>query len=195
MTSRELEEYRALRDTIRERGTARVWVFLAGLVAWAALTVATAALAALPVATLLPLLILAAAFEAVFSLHVGVERIGRYVQVFFEDAAPARVTDERESLGPATSAKTPGAGWEHAAMAFGRPLAGSRVDPLFAMFFILATILNFIPAVLAEPVRIEVLVVGTAHVLFIGRILAARWVAARQRAADLERFQQINRGV
>src|SRR5712692_1617958 len=75
MTSRELEEYRALRDTIRERSTARVWVFLAGLVAWAALTVATAALAALPVATLLPLLILAAAFEAVFSLHVGVERI------------------------------------------------------------------------------------------------------------------------
>ena len=84
MTPRELEEYRTLRDTIRQRGTARVWVFLAGFGMWAALTVATAALAALPVATLLPLLILAAAFEAVFSLHVGVERIGRYVQVFFE---------------------------------------------------------------------------------------------------------------
>ena len=45
MTTRELEEYRTLRDTIRERGTARVWVFLAGLVAWGALTIATAALA------------------------------------------------------------------------------------------------------------------------------------------------------
>ena len=48
MTPREIEEYRALRDTIRERGTARIWVFLAGLVAWGALTTATAALAALP---------------------------------------------------------------------------------------------------------------------------------------------------
>src|SRR5207253_4116872 len=98
MTLRELEEYRALRETIRERGTARVWVFLAGLVAWGALTIATAALAALPIATLLPLLVLAAAFEAVFSLHLGVERIGRYLQVFFEEDA----------------------GWEHRAMAIGR---------------------------------------------------------------------------
>ena len=182
MTSRELEEYRALRDTIRERGTVRIWVFLAGLVAWAALTVATAALAALPVATLLPLIVLAAAFEAVFSLHVGVERIGRYLQVFFENDAPTGATGERGSLG-----------WEHVAMAFGRPRAGSRVDPLFAVFFILATILNFIPVVLAEPVRIEVVVIGTAHVLFIGRILAARWVAPRQRAADLERFRQMKK--
>jgi len=28
MTPRELEEYRALRHTIRERGTARVWIFV-----------------------------------------------------------------------------------------------------------------------------------------------------------------------
>ena len=180
MTSRELEEYKALRDTIRERGTARIWLFLAGLVTWAALTVATAALAALPVATLLPLLVLAAAFEAVFNLHVGVERIGRYVQVFFEDAAAAGAAGEHGSPG-----------WEHVAMAFGRSLAGSRVDPLFAAFFILATILNFIPVVLAEPVRIEVVVIGAAHVVFIGRILAARWVAGRQRVADLERFRQL----
>ena len=169
MTSRELAEYSALRDTIRERGTARVWVFLGGLVAWAALTVATAALGALPVATLPPLLVLAGAFEAVFSLHVGVERIGRYVQVFFEEEA----------------------GWEHVAMAIGRPLVGASIDPLFAVLFILATILNFIAVIVAEPVRIEVIVVGTAHLLLIVRVLAARWVAARQRAADLERFQQI----
>ena len=191
MTSRELEEYRALRDTIRERGTTRVWAFLAGLTAWAALTVATAALAALPVATLLPLLVLAATFEAVFSLHVGVERIGRYVQVFFENDAPPGVIDQRDGLEPVARATTPGAGWEHVAMAFGRPSAGSSLDPTFATFFILAAVLNFVPVILAEPVRIEVIVVGTAHVLLIVRILAARRVAARQRAADLERFQQI----
>src|SRR5947209_377037 len=85
MTPRDVEEYRALRDTIRERGTTRVWVFIAGLAVWAALVIATAALAALPVATLLPLLVLAAVFEAVLSLHIGVERIGRYLQVYFEE--------------------------------------------------------------------------------------------------------------
>ena len=179
MTPRELEEYRALRDTIRERGTARIWVFLAGLTAWAALTVATAALAAVPVATLLPLLVLAAAFEVVFSLHVGVERIGRYVQVFFEDDSP-------QGAEPGEIRK-----WEHVAMTFGRSLTGANIDPLFAMFFILATVLNFVPVLTAEPIRVEVIVFGTAHLLLIARILAAKWAAARQRAADLERFQQL----
>ena len=179
MTPRELEEYRALRDTIRQRGTARIWVFLAGLAVWAALTVATAALGALPVATLLPLLVLAAAFEAVFSLHVGVERIGRYVQVFFEDDSP-----EGAEHGEIRK-------WEHVAMTFGRSLTGANIDPLFAMFFILATVLNFVPVLLAEPIRIEIVVFGSAHLFFIGRVVAARWVASRQRAADLERFQQL----
>jgi hypothetical protein len=182
MTHRELEEYRALRDTIRQRGTTRIWVFLAGMSAWATLTVATAALAALPVATLLPLLVLAAAFEAVFSLHVGVERIGRYVQVFFED-------DALEGAEPGEVRK-----WEHAAMTFGRPLTGTAIDPLFATFFILAAALNFVPVLFAEPVRIEIVVVGAVHLLLIGRILAAKWVASRQRAADLDRFRQMQHG-
>src|SRR5215468_7039602 len=108
MSSAEQEEYRSLRATIRERGTARIWVFVIGIIAWGALITATAALASLPVATLLPLLVLVSVFEAVFSLHVGVERIGRYIQVFLEHDT----------------------GWEHAAMAFGQPLRGTRVDPL-----------------------------------------------------------------
>src|SRR5262245_28415723 len=100
MTPRELEEYRALRATIRERGTARVYLVVGGLGAWAALVIATASLASLPVATLLPLLFLAGVFEAIFALHTGVERIGRYLQVFYEEP--------------------PERGWEHVAMAFGR---------------------------------------------------------------------------
>lgn len=170
MTPRALQEYRALRATIRQRGTTRVWVFIAGLTGWAGLTIATAALAALPVATLLPLLVLAAVFEAVLSLHVGVERIGRYVQVFFEEGDP---------------------GWEHAAMAFGPTLHGGRTDPLFAWCFIAATVLNFIPAVLAEPVALEVGVVGTAHALFIVRVVLARRASARQRPTELDRFRQM----
>src|SRR5437773_8161678 len=97
MTPCEIEEYRALRATILQRGTARVWMLVAGLVGWAGLVIATAALATLPIATLLPLLVLAGVFEAILALHVGVERIGRYIQVFHEEQT----------------------GWEHAAMAMG----------------------------------------------------------------------------
>jgi hypothetical protein len=170
MTPRAVEEFKALRDTVRSRGTARVWVFLAGLVGWGALTIATASLAALPVATFLPLLILAITFEAVFSLHVGVERIGRYIQVFLEDD---------------------GNGWEHVAMALGPPLKGTSSDPLFTAYFILATLLNVVPAILAQPVPLEVAVVAGVHLIFIVRVLMAKHVASRQRAADLARFTEL----
>jgi hypothetical protein len=110
MTPRELEEYRALRATIRERGTTRIWVFLIGILAWAALTVATAALAGVPVAALVPLAVLVATFEAIFALHTGVERIGRYIQVFFETEdeyqPDAAVLDKREH-----DASASGAAW------------------------------------------------------------------------------------
>ena len=170
MTPRDVDEYRALRDTIRERGTARIWVVLVGLIAWAGLTIATASLAALPVATLLPLVELATAFEIVFALHTGVERIGRYIQVFFEEE------DSR--------------GWEHTAMTYGQTFGGGT-DPLFANLFRIATILNFIPALYANPLPVEWGVVGTLHLMFIVRILIAQRHANRQRAVDLERFRTL----
>jgi hypothetical protein len=168
LTPREVEEYRALRATIRERGTTRVWIVLLGVAFWGALALATAAVMPLPVATILPLLLLATTFEIVFALHTGVERIGRYIQVFFED----------------------GSGWEHAAMALG-PLPGAVVDPLFANYFRIATILNFVPAAFARPGPVEWTFVGAIHLLFVVRVALARRQAARQRAVDLERFQQI----
>jgi len=172
MRTQQQEEYRALRATIRQRGTAKVWVLLAGMIGWAGLTTATAALASLPVATFLPLLVLAVTFEAVFNLHVGVERIGRYLQVFHEDAT----------------------GWEHTAMAFGRPLKGTGTDPLFVAHFLIATFLNIVPALLAEPVQLEITVVSIAHLLFVLRVLIARRSAAKQRAADLRRFEDVKLG-
>ena len=107
MTPREVEEYRALRATIRDRGTMRVWLFLAAIAAWAAATIATAALAALPVATLLPLLVLASGFETVFNVHTGVERIGRYLQVFY---APGEAERDWERTVMAYGLAYPGAG-------------------------------------------------------------------------------------
>ncbi len=168
------DEYRAMRDTIRERGTARVWVVVAGVFAWAVLTAATAALSSTPVATLLPLLMLGASFEAVYALHIGVERIGRYVQVFYEQAPDAPR-------------------WEHTAMAFGRPPGAATADPLFVAVFVLAACFNLVPALLLQPIRAELLFVGGAHALFALRIIVARQTAAKQRAIDLERFQQLRR--
>ena len=172
MDPREQEEYRALRATIRERGTARVWVFVAGIAAWAALTFAVAALTGPPVATLLPLLVLAAAFEGVFALHVGVERVGRYLQVYFEGG--------RE-------------GWEHAAMAFGRPHGAAATDALFAVPFLLAALVNVAPALIAEPTGPELVFVGGAHALFVLRLVVARLAASKQRAIDLARFQELHK--
>ena len=169
MTPRHLEEFRELRATVRERGTARIWVFLAGMIGWGALTIATASLAALPIATFLPLLILAITFEAVFSLHVTVERIGRYIQVFLEEED----------------------GWEHVAMAVGPPLKGTSVDPIFAVYFLIAVVLNIVPALLAQPVPLEVGVVLGVHLIVVIRILVARSIASRQRAADLKRFTEL----
>jgi hypothetical protein len=176
-TLREQEEYRALRATIRERGTARIWIFVVGLVAWAALTTATAAVASTPVATIVPLLALAAAFEAVYALHVGVERIGRYIQVFYEDSAPGA------------------SGWEHAAMAFGRPKDAAALDPLFTIPFLLAALINMVPALIVQPILQELVFVGGAHALFVVRVFAARAAAGRQRAIDRQRFEELKRGV
>ena len=173
MTPREIEEYRALRATIRERGTTRVWLVVVGLGGWTALSVATAALVSLPVATLLPLVLLATVFEAVFALHTGVERIGRYLQVFYEQD---------------------GRGWEHQAMAFGQQPGPKGPDPLFTRQFLLATAANVIPAALAQPIPVEWAVVGALHVALVARVLVARRHAGQQRASDLERFTRLNAG-
>jgi hypothetical protein len=175
MTSREIEEYKALRATIRERGTARVWLFVVGFALWTLAVVAVAALASLPVATLLPLLLLAAVFESLFALHTGVERIGRYLQVFYEDDADA--TGPRQ--------------WERTVMAFGRQFPSRGIDPLFTGFFVVATACNIVPAILAGAVPLEWSVIGTFHVLFLVRVFVARHHARQQRALELQQFEQV----
>ena len=172
MTSREQDEYCALRATIRERGTARIWLFASGIAAWAAATIATTALATTPLATLLPLIVLAAVFEAIYALHIGVERIGRYLQVFHEGSGGS-------------------GGWERAAMAFGRPKGSAKTDALFTVIFVLVALFNVMPALILDPQRVELVFVGGAHALFVLRLIVARHAASTQRAIDLERFQTL----
>ena len=167
MPDQPLLEFTALRATIRERGTARVVVFWFGIAVWAALMFVMAAAIQVPAAALVPLVVLLATFEAVYGFHVGVERVGRYLQVFHSDA------------------------WEKTAMAYGQRFPGGGPDPLFTSVFVLATLVNLLAMVAVDPVPAEWIPLGLAHGAFLSRIDWARRRATRQRAEDLERFQAI----
>lgn len=140
-------------------------------IGWAGTAVATAAVITIAVSTLVPLLVLVAGFEAIFALHVNVERIGRYLQVFHE----------------------PEGGWEHTAMAFGQRFPGAGPDALCSRLFVLATSVNFLPAALGGSIP-EIVLLAAAHLVFINRIRTARVFAATQRAQDLDRFKGLRDG-
>ena len=169
------EEYRAMRATIRERGTARMVLLPLTFIGWAATAVAATAAIGVAVSTVLPLLVLVAGFEAIFALHVNVERIGRYLQVYYEGS----------SDGPQ---------WETTCMLVGPALPGGGVDPLFTLMLGSAALVNVIPALQPLPGRGELVVIAALHAAFLGRLARARWAAARQRAVELESYRAIRSG-
>jgi hypothetical protein len=164
------DEYVALRATIRERGTVRIVLLPLVFIGWAGTAVATAAVITVAVSTLVPLLVLVVGFEAIFALHVNVERIGRYLQVFHE----------------------PAGGWERVAMSFGQRFPGTGPDPLFSRLFTLATSVNFLPVALGGGIP-EIVVLAVLHLLFVNRVRMARAFAASQRVQDLDRFIALRR--
>ncbi len=165
------DEYQVLRATIRQRGTARMVLIPLIFIGWAGTAVATAAVITVAVSTLVPLLILVAGFEAVFALHVNVERIGRYLQVFHENEL----------------------GWERVAINLSQRFPADVPDPLFGRLFVLATSVNFLPAALGWENIPELSILAVLHLLFINRVRMGRIFAGRQRAADLERFAALKR--
>ena len=172
MTLASQAEYEALRETIRDRGTVRMCAVLGGLVAWGALVVALL-IAQLEVGvTLVPLLVLAATFEVNFFIHTGVERIGRYIQVFYE---------EREGA----------AGWETIAMRYGTKFP-SGLDPLFSVVFGVAAAVNCSIAIAAAPRPWWIGLSLAAHLAFAYRIVSARAAARSQRGVDLDRFRALS---
>jgi hypothetical protein len=165
-------EFAALRQTIATRGTMRVALVPITFLGWATLAAVLLLFSDLPVAAIFSLAVLTAGFEAIHALHVGVERIGRYLQVYYE-------------------AGNSGPQWETAAMAVGPALPGGGVDPLFSVVFSSAAVLNLIPALLPQSTPFELGVIGALHALFIVRVLRARIAAARQRAVELESFRAL----
>lgn len=167
-----LAEYEALRATIRERGTLRMWAILAGLTAWGVLAIALLVANLQGAVSLVPFLVLAATFEINFFIHTGVERIGRYVQVFFEESSNA-------------------VGWETTAMQYGRSFPGG-LDPLFITIFALSATVNFVSSFATATRRPGWVVLSfLAHAIFVWRLMTARRLANGQRATDLEKFRSL----
>jgi hypothetical protein len=165
-------EYTALRHTIASRGTARMTLLPVTLIGWALVAGTLTVLGSNPAASLFPLVVLSGGFEAIHAMHVGVERIGRYIQVFYE-GAPGGPT------------------WETTAMAVGPALPGGGIDPLFTVIFAIATVLNLVPAMVPSPTRLELFVIASMHLALLVRLARARGAATRQRAVDLESYRAV----
>lgn len=170
MTIRETE-FAVLRQTIAGRGTSRATLAVVVMVAWGCLATVFGLFSDLPLLAMIPLTVLVGGFEAIWALHVGVERIGRFIQVTYESPG--------------------GACWETTAMRASPALPGSGTDPLFAVVFALASLVNLGVAFVAEPTPIEIVLLFAGHAGLLLRLARARLVASRQRRADLAAFEAV----
>ena len=182
-----VEEFRALRATIRERGSVRQIVTLITFSAWAAAILTTSAFLPFTLFCLVPLTVLAAGFETTFALHTGVERIGRYIHVHYESASGHD--------GPPTAGAPK---WERIAARFAGPAGG--VSPLMPALFIAAGLLNLTlgvftgldadGSVLAQGLG-DVAPIGALHAGFLVRVVVAHRFAATQRERDQREFERL----
>jgi hypothetical protein len=171
-------EYLVLRRTIAHRGALRPILVLSGVGLWAALLTAVLVLLPYPVAAAIPLLVLVVTFEVIRPLHFGAERIGRYLQVFYEEQGePGRALSDTPS-------------WERVAMSFGA-VPGVGGHPLFVPAFLLATAVNYLAVLLPQPVALEMSVMAVPHLAFIAWLVAADRAMRGQRAIELARLREL----
>ena len=175
-------EFAALRDAITRRGHLRSTLALGGLAVWAGLLVATLVALPYPVAAVVPLTMLVATFEVIRPLHAGAERIGRYLQVFVEEAAAA------------TDAPLAPPAWERTAMRFGPAVPGAAGHPLFVPLFTLATLVNLLAVALPRPVMVEGVLLTTTHAAFLAWLWRADRAMRRQRSEELARYRALRDG-
>jgi hypothetical protein len=174
-----IAEFNALRATIRERGTARFLVVVITFVAWATLVVALEAVQTVALVALAPLTVLFAGFEVVLAMHVGVERIGRFLQVVYEHDL---------AHGPR---------WERTAMELGPALGRmAGLDPIFSILFLATALVNLIlagprTADLPPAISGELALLLGAHLAFAVRVLQGRLFARRQRERELAVMRRI----
>ncbi len=139
---------------------------------WGVLAGALVIFSEWPIAALISLGVLVGGFEAIHALHVGVERLGRYIQVYYE----------LDTSGPL---------WESTAMRLGPGLPGGGVDPLFTVLFVCAALTNLLTVFIPPPPFSEAALPVILHAAFIIRVVRARRAAARQRGNELEMFKKV----
>ena len=173
-------EYLVLRQTIAARGSLRPILLMIGVAIWAVVLMAVLVLLPYPVAVAIPLLVLVATFEAIRPLHFGAERIGRYLQVFYEEEAqPGRPLADTPS-------------WERVAMSLG-PVPGVGGNPLFVPLFFVAAVINYLPVLVAGPpaVAVELAAVAVPHLAFAVWMIYCDRAMRTQRTTELARFRQL----
>ena len=173
-------EYRVLRETIAARGGLRPILSVAGLGLWSLILTLVLVWLPYPMATVIPLLFLLATFEVIRPLHFGVERIGRYLQVFYEeDGQPDRPLAETPS-------------WERLTMRLSA-VPGTGGHPLFIPIFFLATIANTLPVLLAQPraTPVELAALAVPHLAFLLWLFNTDRAMRSQRAAELAQFRAL----
>ena len=174
-------EYLVLRQTIAQRGALRPVLVMCGMAIWAALLIAVLALLPYPVASAIPLLALLVTFEVIRPLHFGAERIGRYIQVFYEEAGePSRPLSDTPS-------------WERVARSFGA-MPGVGGHPLFVPLFLIATAINYLAVLLPSPVAVELGVMALPHLAFLAWLVATDRAVRTQRAIELARLRELHQG-
>ena len=179
-----IEEFRALRATIRERGSVRFIVTLITFSAWAAAILTTSVLLPFTLFCLVPLTVLAVGFETTFALHIGVERIGRYLHVHYESAHPDAATGQAQ--------------WERTVSRF--RAAGGGVRPLMPALFIAAGLLNITLGAangldgengwLADDL-LALAPIAALHAGFLVRVVLAQRFSDTQRERDQHEFERL----
>ena len=160
----------------------RVALAILGLCVWGIVLTALVIALPYPIAAVIPLTVLLASFEAIRPLHFGAERIGRYLQVFYEEANTS-----------AGAPLTPPA-WERTAMAFGATVPGAAGHPLFAPIFAIATLVNLLAVVLAEPTPEELALLSLPHLAFLAWLVRTDAAMRAQRPRELARFRELRDG-
>jgi len=173
-------EYRVLRETIATRGGLRPILAVVGFGVWSLVLTLVLVWLPYPMAMVIPLILLVATFEVIRPLHFGAERIGRFLQVFYEeDGQPGRPLSETPS-------------WERIAMRLSA-VPGTGGHPLFIPVFFLATIANTLPILLAQPpaTPVELAALGVSHLAFMLWLLKTDRAMRSQRQSELTQFRAL----
>jgi hypothetical protein len=179
----QLEEFRALRASVRERAIARVLLLAMTWLGWAALATAIMLVVPAPLLLTVPLVVLLAAFEVNLGTVRSAERVSNYLRVVFE---------ERRAV----------PGWETASADLARRYPASAGDPLFLWVFVAVLSANYVCVVIAIPETVDptararedsldLALVTALHLSLVLRFVLARRSLHTGRARDLERLRSV----